>query len=69
MPHGCTHDDAAVIVHDILTPYNVTGIKLFVDVTQEGCYVKTKTNWSELTRDNWKISGTMFVNSRLPHFV
>lgn len=61
MPHGCSHEDTAAIVHDLLAPYNVTGVKLFVDVAESGCYVKSKTNWSELTRENWNVSGTMCV--------
>ena len=63
MPHGCSNHDTLAIVQDLLAPYNVTGVKLFVDVAKNSCYVKSKTNWSELTRENWKVSGTMSVTA------
>lgn len=60
VPHGCTSDDAKHILNDLLTPYNVTGIKLFVDINENDCAVKNTKRWEDLIVDNSHIIGTLY---------
>lgn len=59
VPHGCSSADANEILNDLIAPYNITGIKLFVDIDKDDCFVKSNKFWLDLLKDSWQMKAAM----------
>ena len=59
MPNACSSENAEDILKEFLTPFNSTGIKLFIEIEKDNCFVKKRMDWNNLIKDNWEVTATM----------
>lgn len=59
IPNGCSNENALEILNDFLLPFNSTGVKIFADIDENSCYVKSHRNWSNILKENWQVTATV----------
>ncbi|XP_037029631.1 O-acyltransferase like protein-like [Bradysia coprophila] len=59
IPHGCSSENALEILNEFLLPFNSTGVKIYADIDDNSCYVKSQKSWSNTLKENWQVAATV----------
>ncbi|KAJ6640290.1 Nose resistant to fluoxetine protein 6, partial [Pseudolycoriella hygida] len=59
IPNGCSNENALQILNDFIRPFNSTGVKIFAEIDENSCYVRSNKSWLHILSENWQIAATV----------